>query len=141
GGLYHVRVTPDVGGRAAEYTVDMVVEVRSPAAAGTLSVFTPLNRYYYGRGEPIPVTVVVRSKAAPPEQVTVRLVGHGLNVQKLTVTLVNGRGEVTVPPNATALLKPGRYVLTVVDPWLGLTVAPQHLEIGPGLQERPAFHL
>jgi outer membrane protein assembly factor BamB len=141
GGLYHVRVTPDVAGRAAEYTVDAVVEVRAPDAAGTVSVFTPLNRYYYGRGEPITATVVVRSKASPPAKVTVRLVGGGKAVHERAVDLAAGRGEFTLPPSATDDLPAGRYVLTVDDPNLHLTVAPQHVEIGPGLERRPAFHI
>ena len=73
-GLYQVRVCPDVRGRAAEYVVDGYVEIRAANAMGSVAILTPLNRFYYGRGEEIPVSVIVR--AAPgkvPETVAVHL--------------------------------------------------------------------
>ena len=47
------------------------------------------------------------------------------------------RGE--IPRQASSALRPGRYLLTASVE--GLTVAPQVLVIGPGLRERPAFHV
>jgi outer membrane protein assembly factor BamB len=138
GGLYHVRVTPDVGGRAAEYTVDTVVEVRAPDAVGTVSVFTPLNRYYYARGEAITGTVVVKSKAAPPAKITVRLIRPDFLPRDQVVTLTAGRGEFTIPAELTNELG-GPYVFTADLP--GHTVAPLHVRIGPGFFGRPTFHL
>lgn len=142
-GLYQVRVTPDARGRTAEYTVDGIVEVRVPDARGSVSILTPLNRFYYGRGEEIPVTVLLRTTkgAKPPASVAVKVKRSGADGTEHTadVGLPDGRGEFTIPAAKTATLALGRYVLDADVP--GYTVAPQYLDIGPGLASRPKFHL
>ncbi|TXS35395.1 hypothetical protein EAO75_44730, partial [Streptomyces sp. uw30] len=56
------------------------------------------------------------------------------------VALTNGSGELTFDAEFTRGLEPGRYVIDA-DPPPGFTVAPQYLEIGPGLVQRPGFHI
>lgn len=146
-GLYQLRVCPDIRGRAGEYVVDGFVEIRAPNAVGSVAILTPLNRFYYGQGEEIPVNVITR--AAPgakiSEAVAVKLrsasgpaAGPGA-LPAQTVKLADGKGELKFTPGDTARLSPGRYRLDAIVP--GFSVAPQHLEIGPGLKERPRFHV
>jgi len=146
-GLYQVRVCPDLRGRAGEYVVDGYVEIREPNAVGSVAILTPLNRFYYGQGEEIPVQVILR--AAPgkpiPESVTVRLrslvapTDGPAALPENTVKLADGKAEFAYAPRQTANLVPGRYRLDAVVP--GFTVAPQFLEIGKGLSEKPRFHV
>lgn len=126
-GLYHLRVGTDVRGRFAEYDVNGVIEVHTKDATGTVSILTPLNRFYYGIGEPIPVTVIART-TTPITQVTVELRKAGQIISSATVTLQNGRRTTTFTD--TGRLAPGRYVLDAQV--AGVTVAPQYLEVGPG---------
>ncbi len=53
-GLYAVRAG------YADSTLETMVEIRVPGSKGTVNILTPLNRVYYGRGEEIPVSVIVR---------------------------------------------------------------------------------
>ncbi|GAB3416297.1 hypothetical protein GCM10027569_38810 [Flindersiella endophytica] len=140
-GLYHLRVSPGLDGRFSDYAVDGVLEVRTPGTTGTVSLFTPLNRFYYGKGEPIPFTVVARTAAdqSVPSSVPVRLMRDDHQAGQRAVVLRDGRGEAAFDAAFTAELEPGRYVLDADVP--GCTVAPQYLEIGAGLSERPSFHL
>ena len=146
-GLYQIRVTPDIHGRVAESIVDGFVEVRSPESIGSVSLFTPLNRFYYGTGEDIPVTVVLRAApgVTPVDALTVRLMHDTTVVQEATLKLTDGKADWTIGAAETRLLKPGRYLLDAALPRTAggrtFTIAPQHLEIGPGLQTRPRFHI
>jgi hypothetical protein len=140
-GLYQIRVTPDIGGRVAEYVVDGFVEVRTPDAVGSVSIFTPLNRFYYGQGEEIPVTVVLRAPASVkmPNTLTVKL-KHGTTVSRdWLVELKDGMAAFTVTAKETASFPVGRAVFDIDLP--GFTVAPQYVELGPGLATRPKFHI
>lgn len=140
-GLYQLRVTPDIGGRVAEYVVDGFVEVRTPDAKGSVSIFTPLNRFYYGAGEEIPVTVVVRvpPKGTPTEKLTVKLRSLKATLREWPLELKNGKAEFTVSRKELEAIPPGRYTLDAE--LTGFTVAPQYIEVGPGLQQRPRFHI
>jgi len=140
-GLYQLRVTPDVRGRVTDYVLDGLVEIRSPDAIGSVSIFTPLNRFYYGASEEIPVSVVVRgpAKTKPVPSVTVVLKGITGVRLKQPLALTGGKGEFTIAAEHSGLLKPGRYVLDAEV--TGFTVAPQHLEIGAGLGSRHKFYL
>jgi outer membrane protein assembly factor BamB len=140
-GLYQVRVTPDLRGHVADHVLDGLVEIRSPDAVGSVSILTPLNRFYYGAGEAIPVSVIVRvpPQTKPIEKVAVFLKGPSGIAHRHEVSLKDGKGEFTLAAQQSRSLKPGRYSLDADVP--GYTVAPQHLEIGPGLGTRPAFHL
>ncbi|HEV3386729.1 MAG TPA: hypothetical protein VG097_18075, partial [Gemmata sp.] len=138
-GLYQIRVTPDIDGRVAEYIVDGFVEVRTPGAKGSISIFTPLNRFYYGQGEEIPVSVVV--KTAPggktPDKLLVKLL-FGQTLQcSWTVELKGGKAEFV--GKETGSFPPGRYRFDIEQP--EYTVAPQYIEVGPGLKTRPQFHI
>ena len=139
GGLYHIRVG------YAEYALEMVVEIRQPNSKGTLSILTPLNRVYYGRGEEIPVTAILRGGQAT-DAAKVSLVLHDeatntdvmqLGSADLTWKATTASAKITAA--RTSQLRPGRYLLTAkID---GLTVAPQVLVIGHGLRERPVFNI
>jgi outer membrane protein assembly factor BamB len=142
GGFYHLRVTPGRGGAADEYAVETVVEIRRPKARGSVAVFTPLNRMYYGQGERIPFSVAVRAAGGPPfpAAVTVRLLDGDRVLEEGVVRLDPGKApRLALPPSLTSALRPGSYLLTAEAP--GLTPAPQPLIIGPGLGRRPAFQI
>ena len=134
-GLYRMRI------RRGEYKAEAVVEIRIPNSHGTVNVLTPLNRLYYGRGEEIPLSVLVRGKAL--EKLTLELRpdedAPGAPLWTSDLSLSAGAGKVAMPATFTAALRPGRYLLTAAVP--GYTVAPQPLVIGPGLRERPAFNV
>ena len=143
-GLYQVRVTPDIDGRVAEYVVDGFVEVRTPKTTGSIAIFTPLNRFYYGVGEEIPVTVMARvapgSKAPDKMMVVLR---NEREVRKVvSIDFKDGKSEFKWTRKETAALALGRYTIDALDGELpGFTVAPQTIEIGPGLRKRPTFHI
>jgi hypothetical protein len=142
GGFYHLRVTPDRAGTADEYTVETVVEVRQPGAKGSVSLFTPLNRIYYGHGERVPVSVLVHMAAGVPlpETVTVKLLDGDRVLAESKVKPEAGKTiELALPPALTAALKPGEYRLTTEA--LGLTAAGQTLIVGQGLKQSLAFRI
>ncbi|MGK5638631.1 WD40 repeat domain-containing protein [Streptomyces sp. URMC 126] len=157
-GLYHLRVSPDVAGRLGDYTVDGFVEIRTPESSkGSLSLmtcrvlvdengvemFTALNRFSYGRGEPVTVRVVARvADGTPlPGSARVRLLRDGAEVHAETVTLSpDGTGRLELTGEYTGTLTPGRYLIDAERP-PGFTVAPLHLDLGPGLVRRPDFHI
>ncbi|MFF1377421.1 WD40 repeat domain-containing protein [Streptomyces sp. NPDC058308] len=156
-GLYHLRVSPDVAGRLSDYVVDGIVEIRTPESTkGSLSLmtcragtgtggvetFTALNRFSYGRGEPITVRVVSRvAEGTPlPGSAHVRVLKGGTEVYAEDVTLTDGKGRLELTAQYTATLAPGRYVIDARQ-LPGFTVAPLHLDLGPGLVRRPDFHL
>ncbi|WP_320779244.1 hypothetical protein [Streptomyces sp. CRN 30] len=156
-GLYHLRVSPDVAGRIGEYAADGIVEIRTPdSTEGSLSVltcrvdtgengtetFTALNRFSYGRGEPVTVRVLARTADGTPLPggARVRLLRDGTEVRADDVTLTDGEGRLELTAEYTGTLEPGRYVIDAERP-PGFTVAPHHLDLGPGLGRRPEFHL
>ena len=108
-GLYHLRVCADVTGRLSDYVADGIVEVRTPdTTKGSLSLmtcrivdgpggavpFTALNRFSYGRGEPVTVRVVARvADGTPmPGSAHVRVLRDGAELRAENVTLTNGQG-------------------------------------------------
>ncbi|WP_020473606.1 outer membrane protein assembly factor BamB family protein [Zavarzinella formosa] len=139
GGFYHLRITPDRATAADEYAVDTVVEIRQPGAKGSVSVFTPLNRIYYGQGERIPFSVLT-SAGTIPDSVAVRLFDGERLLAESKVKPESGKSvELALPPALTAALKPGEYRLTAEV--TGLTTAAQTLIIGPGLKPLTAFRI
>ncbi|MFI8931777.1 hypothetical protein ACIG3E_29405 [Streptomyces sp. NPDC053474] len=150
-GLHQLRVSADTTGRYSEYVVDGIVEVRRPGTRGTVSIWTPSNRFHYGRGEPLGsadggpadrITVHARAAAGTrlPTSVRVRLLRGGEEITARDVPLgPDGTGTLALAADVTRGLTPGRHLLDAdVE---GFTVAPQHLEIGPGLAERPGYHI
>jgi outer membrane protein assembly factor BamB len=137
-GLYQLQVTPEVrpwqGGAESEYLLRALVEVRQPDTHGTVSVCTPDNRVFFGRGEEIPFWLRVRAKRTPAT-VTVRLSEGG---RVLAEGKVKPDASASLPAALTAALRPGRYTLTATSP--GLTSVAQPLVIGPGVTRSP-FHL
>lgn len=166
-GLYQLRVGDGgLGGTAsatADHFVETVVEVRVPESRGTVSIFTPLNRPHFGRGEEVPVSIVARAPpgVAPPASVTLKLLPatdenddpyhalfpppEGRPIGTVDVPLVAGQpAQTTITGRLTDALLPGRYWLTADMP--GWTVAPQPLAIGDGFASparasRPTFHI
>ncbi|MCY3024134.1 MAG: hypothetical protein NTW87_34590, partial [Planctomycetota bacterium] len=144
-GLYRIKVTPEVlpaerGGQAqipSEYLLQAAVEIRAPEAKGSVAVFTPENRVYYGQGEVIPVSVVVRGADAVSAKVT--LSGPGGTVGESTSEVKSGTpAALAIPAAVTAALRPGEYLLSVAAP--GMTCTPQRLVVGPGIGE-PSFFI
>ena len=142
GGLYQLRVSPDIQGGTAEYQLQSVVEIRRPEALGSLAIFTPANRIYYGQGEEIPVSVSCRNikTALPPASVAVRLLDGAHVLGEATLAIAPDKAaQFVLPGSLTAALRPGRYLLTTELP--GYTVAGQTLDLGPGISTPPAFSI
>jgi outer membrane protein assembly factor BamB len=141
-GLYQLRVSAAGEGAAGDYAIDKIVEVRRPASKGSVSIFTHLNRRYFGAGEPIPVTVAARGQLAPdaPGRITVELRQGSNVVARTSMTLRRGESQgLLIRPELTRVLRPGSYLLTadVAD----FTVAGQPLEIGPGMTPSSNFKI
>ena len=138
-GLYQIRVG------YGEYRLDAAIEIRQPGSRGTVNILTPLNRVYFGRGEAIPVTVIVRGgdgKVPASLVLSLRDESTGAEVLKLTggdLKWNAATAKSAISAATTAKLRPGRYLLTTAVE--SMTVAPQVLVIGPGLQERPVFNI
>lgn len=138
-GLYQIRVG------YGEYTINAVVEIRKPGSRGTVNILTPHNRVYFGRGEDIPVTVIVRGgDAGTGAKIALSLKDGQTGAEVLHIAGQDIKWNAAVATTSiskttTAKLRPGRYILdSTVD---GMTVAPQVLVIGPGLRERPIFNI
>ncbi|MFM7290141.1 MAG: WD40 repeat domain-containing protein [Planctomycetia bacterium] len=147
-GLYQLRIAPTLNPQAdSEYTLRAVVEVRAPDSQGTVSVWTPLNRIWWGRGEAIPVAAVARTTNTPPEKIALSLrpdAGQGDIAPTLWSETVSaaqgdkpGEWRATLPATFTAQLAPGRYELRAEV--AGFTCVAQPIRIGPGLAARGPF--
>src|SRR5262249_48935724 len=139
-GLYLVKVTAEVQpwlrGAACEHGVRAVVEIRQPNTKGSATVLTADNRSHYGRGEEVPVRVVVRgAEAEKAVALTVSLVGDGGTVASEKTDAKGDQAlNFRVSKALTARLRPGRYALTVAAE--GLSCAAQTLVIGSGIRQR-----
>lgn len=144
-GLYQLRID----GPAPEYRMHTVFEVRQPDTKGTVSVFTANNRVYFARGEPIPVTIVVRCPAgSAPASLPLRLIGRG--VEREIKCMVGGLppaaagapgrpcATLDIPAEMTAQLPPGRYALTTDS---AFTNVPQYIELGNGADAAWPFRI
>jgi WD40 repeat protein len=133
-GLYQVRVTAGIDGEKSEYLLDTVIEIRPENAVGSLSLFTPLNRRSYGRGEVIPVTILCRTKnpAARPDAIEVKLLDRqGKDHFKQIVPLPQADAApavLQIPGTVTASLEPGEFRVTTEQ--TGWTIAGQVLSLG-----------
>jgi len=147
-GLYQIRVAPTLDAQAgSEFTLQTVVEVRAPDSKGTVSVWTPLNRVWWGRGEAIPANVLLRTKsAAGPVAAVLNLKSQISNpppaaaavIWSTNLTLTASAATMfTLPAAFTAQLAPGRYELRTSVP--GFTCVAQPIRIGPGLAARSPF--
>jgi len=142
-GLYQLRVAPTLNPQAnSEYTMHAVVEMRVPDSKGTVSVWTPFNRVWWGRGEKIPVGVVLRtatSNAPVAARVTLSTTdAKPLWHADLTLTPKTD-ATCTLPAAFTAQLAPGRYELRVALP--GFTCIAQPIRLGPGLAAQSPFRV
>lgn len=143
-GIYQLKVTPELNpwqqGNVAEYQARTWIEIRQPNTKGTVSVWTPENRVYYGRGEEIPFHVSVRSAdAGKPVALQLRLLEGARTLAEGQATLKVGEkaGPFVLPRALTAGLRPGNYAIAATA--AGLTSVPQLLVLGPGSQRAP-FH-
>ena len=138
-GLYQLRVSPGVHGSNAEYIVQTLLEIRKAESKGTINVYTPLNRVFYGQGEEIPATVLVRAADADtPKKVTLRLFDDTQTVLTQELALeADKTAKYSLPAAVTKSLKPGNYQLQVSI--AGLTGVAQHLVIGPGFTHASPF--
>lgn len=140
-GLYHLKVGAGLNGCDSQYQVQSVVEIRPSAARGSISIFAPLNRRYYGRGESIPITVIARTNQPDkaPEALIVRLADGQQTLWQTEVHLTDGIGNPEIPNAVTRDLESGSYVIdTTASGW---TVAAQYVEIGPGLESSDPFFI
>lgn len=139
-GLYRIKVSPEAEPRESmpadpDYVVETVVEIRQPRATGSVAVCTPEGRIYFGQGETIPVTVVARG---PVPEATLRLLRNGSPVVETRVSFKPDPSPTLIlPPEVTAALLPGEYVLGAEA--RGTTCVPQKIVLGTGTREAP-FH-
>ncbi len=145
-GLYQLRIGSGLEGAQSEFQLDAVIEVRPKNAVGSVSIFTPLNRRSYHRGEPIPVSIRCRS-AKPesiPDVIEVRLSDESGKVYYKQDVKINNPADkptlVQVPAAVTSPLEAGEYRVTTTLP--GWTIADQFLSIGNGLDpaEKTPFY-
>ncbi len=144
-GLYQLKVTPEVtpwqqGIGTSEYKVSKLVEVRSPGAVGSVAAATAGNRVWFGRGEEIPFSILLRATKLPQNaEVSVTLTdGHTVFAQT-KARLTDGSSDVKllVPGWLTARLRPGKYEIALAAQ--GLTHISQPLRIGTGPSDPPFF--
>lgn len=139
-GLYQLRIAPTLNPQVeSEYTVRAVVEVRVPASQGTVSVWTPLNRIWWGRGEAIPVSVTIRTTNAAPVGLELELRTAASRVWSTNISLSVSETVLTLPATFTAQLAPGRYELRAAAP--GFTCVTQPIRIGPGMASASPFRV
>jgi hypothetical protein len=164
-GVYQLRVCdesqPQTRGSDSEYLAQTLVEVRAAGSKGTANLLTPQNRVYFGRGEAVPVAVLVRAAEADvPETMTLELregrpeAAPGPVAARQTFRTPRPAPApaagadpaalwtsplLIMPANLTATLRPGPYLLTVVAP--GLTCVAQPLVIGRGMSEQPFWRM
>ena len=143
-GLYDIKLTPECEGlqlgEVSDYRVYDLVEIRKPAAPGTLTVYTVGNRIHYGAGEKVDFTVSCRAPDANlPAAVTVQLLDSSNTVLASGMTAISPTqkmGAFFIPASLTAGLRPGRYKLAIIDP--NFSCVSQNLEFGRGLT-KPAL--
>ena len=136
-GLYQLLISPGVRGSNAEYQVQTLLEIRSANAKGSATAMTPVNRRYYGRGEAIPVEVILRSELLP-KAINLRLMQNERTIIEGEVAVSpDGRVSAILPASLTAHLQPGKYQISLAAD--GLSCSAQQLIIGPGANSSPQF--
>ena len=136
-GLYQLKVSPTVGGASTDYLVQTLVELRQPNSKGTLSIYTPNNRRYYGQGEEIALHLLLRTAEAMPAEVELELHDARQRLTSERIKLQDGKGALAIPGSVTRRLRPGVY--TVRAAMQGISVVPQSFVLGAGLQYRSPF--
>ncbi|MBC8872630.1 MAG: hypothetical protein H8E44_24615 [Planctomycetes bacterium] len=144
-GLFQLRVGSGVDGSNSEYQVEAVVEIRPKDAIGSLSIFTPLNRRSYARGEEVPFSVLCRTPddQVKPDEVVIRLMdADGRQLHQFPVELTKTSNEPVsgkISHELSSRLAAGQYRLTTTLP--GWTIADQYLLIGEGFgKETESFY-
>ena len=141
-GLYQLRIAPTLNPQAdSEFSMNAIIEVRIPDSQGTISVWSPLNRVWWGRGEEIPVGVILRTplKAIVPATLTLSRAGAKPLWSSEVTLMPNTDTAVTLPASITSLLVPGSYSLRVNVP--GFTCVAQPIRIGPGMDWLSPFRV
>jgi hypothetical protein len=122
-GLIQLKVTPELEplqkGRASEYLVRTVVEVRRPGDGPVAAILVPENRTGFARGEDIPFSVLGSEAGGE-----VRLMDGD------RVVTTTGPGAGRIPGDITRSLRPGTYRLVLSAP--GRTSVPAAILLGPG---------
>ncbi len=142
GGLYQLKVSSGLAGVDSEYLVQTIVEVRQSDAKGSVSIFSPANRLYYGHGEEIPLSVILRVPKAENllTEVTLQLTdGTHAIIEKTLPVMKDQPSQFTISKNTITVLAPGNYWVTAKLP--GFTIANQPLIIGPGITTAPVFNI
>ncbi|HLY08588.1 MAG TPA: PQQ-binding-like beta-propeller repeat protein [Planctomycetota bacterium] len=122
-GLVQLKVTPELSpiekGRASDYLVRTVVDIRRPGETAPVAVLVSENRTHFARGEDIPFTIT--GSEARGE---VRL----MDGERPVATLAAEAGR--VPGDLTRTLRPGVYHLAFAGD--GITAVPATIVLGPG---------
>ncbi len=140
GGLYQLRISAAEQGAKGQYAIEKIVEIRAPQSKGSISVYTPSNRLYFGAGESIPVSIVARGTSDLPDRTQIRLIRGPSVIAQIDIPLRNGvPSAIVLRPELTRALLRGRYLLKAEAP--GFTSAAQALEIGPGIETPPIFSI
>jgi hypothetical protein len=142
-GLYQLKVTAGTTHEnAGGYLLRDMVEVRPPGSVGTISVWTPHNRIWFGQGEEINIAAALRGPA-PTATVSLELTQANHGDVKLFTTELRldpaGKAAVKIPASLTNTLAPGRYALRAVAPNYCCPVQP--LLLGPGMQAVSPFRV
>ena len=139
-GLYLMKVTPEAApwqrGEASEYLVHSLVEVLQPGTRGVASVLPTSGRLSFARGEQVPLTVYLQTRAIYT-RVTVRVHSGAQLISEGVCPVEPGERQAKIALSAqfTRALRPGAYTLSVQAE--GLTSMPQEIYFGAGLGDNP----
>jgi len=135
-GIYQLKIGTDVRGGESEFQLQSFVEIRQPNARGSATVLTPSGRYYYARGEEIPLRIFLRG--TDNEKIKLSLSNSASTIASEELTLSKDQPTtLTIPKELTSALLPGKYRIHATVK--GLNVVEQHIEIGAGELGDPKF--
>lgn len=139
-GLYLLKVTPETAalqrGKASEYLVHSVVEVRQPNTQGVATVLPSSHRVAFARGEDIPLTAYLQS-LQPPAKVTISLLDADKSIFSGSYPVPAGAKQLklSISGKLTMALRPGNYQLSIQA--AGMTGMTQQIYIGGNLRDNP----
>ncbi|GMV83236.1 MAG: hypothetical protein AMXMBFR7_44200 [Planctomycetota bacterium] len=136
-GFMHLRVSTLAAGlaeqSASEFALHGAVEIRPRNAAGSVTVNTPSNRVYFGRGEAITFSVHARGTFAGVKAIKLALHGGGKTWTAWAVELKSGESKsLSIESSLSSALAEGSYEISPQAE--GLTPVSQSLVIGPGMR-------
>ena len=144
GGLYQLKISPELsrwqGGTSSEYLLHDIIEVRQPGSKGTLNVLTPQNRWHYGCGETISVSLIARANPLPTAATIELWEANGIKpLLSLPLQLAGKETPFTLSARITTVLRPGAYRLLATA--AGLTSVAQEIMLGPGKDALSPFRI